>query len=102
MKAMVLEEITDFQKNNEPLVLKEMPEPVPAEKEILLRISAFGVCHTELDEIEGRTPPPQLPIILGHQVVGEVVDQGRSAHKLQNGDRVGIGWIFSSCGQCQF
>jgi len=102
MKAMVLEEITDLQKNNEPLVLKEMPEPVPGEKEILLRISSCGVCHTELDEIEGRTPPPQLPIILGHQVVGQVVDKGRSASKFQNGDRVGIAWIFSACGICQF
>jgi propanol-preferring alcohol dehydrogenase len=102
MKAMVLEEITDLQENNEPLTLKEMPEPVPAEKEILLKVKSCGVCHTELDEIEGRTPPPQLPIILGHQVVGEVVDQSRSARKFQNGDRIGIGWIFSSCGQCHY
>ena len=102
MKAMVLEKITDLRKNNKPLILRKMPEPVPGEKEILLRVSTCGVCHTELDEIEGRTPPPQLPMILGHQVVGKVVDRGRRVQKFQNGDRVGIGWIFSACGTCEF
>ncbi|MGZ3635230.1 MAG: alcohol dehydrogenase catalytic domain-containing protein, partial [Syntrophales bacterium] len=70
MKAMVLKSISNIRENRTPLQLIDMPEPVPGEKEILIKISACGVCHTELDEIEGRTPPPVLPIIPGHQVVG--------------------------------
>jgi alcohol dehydrogenase, propanol-preferring len=61
---------------------------------------ASGVCHTELDEIEGRTPPPSLPVILGHQVVGRVEGLGPGARCLAPGDRVGVAWIFSTCGQC--
>jgi propanol-preferring alcohol dehydrogenase len=61
-----------------------------------------GVCHTELDEIEGRTPPPRLPIVLGHQVVGRVEDAGAAVKKFKRGDRVGMAWIFSACGTCKF
>jgi propanol-preferring alcohol dehydrogenase len=60
------------------------------------------VCHTELDEIEGRTPPRVLPMILGHQVVGRVEAIGPSAHRFRPGDRVGVAWIFSTCGTCDF
>ena len=68
----------------------------------MIRVSRCGVCHTELDEIEGRTPPPKLPVVLGHQVVGrvEALGPGASLHKV--GDRVGVAWIFSSCGQCKY
>jgi len=62
MKAMVLNALCDLEKNSKPLVLINLPDPVPGEKEILVKVSACGVCHTELDEIEGRTPPPQLPV----------------------------------------
>ena len=79
-----------------------MPTPVPSEKEILVEVSACGVCHTELDEIEGRTPPPRFPIILGHQVVGRVIKSGNKANRFKTGDRVGIAWIFSACGTCKF
>ena len=65
-----------------------------------LKISVCGVCHTELDEIEGRTPPPRLPVILGHQAVGIVAKRGKLAQKFSIGDRVGIGWINSACGHC--
>jgi propanol-preferring alcohol dehydrogenase len=85
-----------------PLELVHLPEPVPGEKEILIRVSACGVCHTELDEIEGRMPPPRLPVILGHQVVGRVAGGGREAHRFREGERVGVAWIYSACGQCQF
>ena len=71
MKAMVLKSISNIRENRTPLTLVDMPEPVPGEKEILIKVSACGVCHTELDEIEGRTPPPAFPIILGHQVAGQ-------------------------------
>ena len=100
MKAAILNGISSFRENKTPLELVDLPEPVPKEGEILVQISACGVCHTELDEIEGRTPPPAFPIILGHQAVGRVVGAGKKATKFQTGERVGVGWIFSACGRC--
>jgi propanol-preferring alcohol dehydrogenase len=102
MKAMILRSVTDLERNSEPLQAVEMPEPVPGDNEILVRVSACGVCHTELDEIEGRTPPPHYPVIPGHQVVGRVTATGINVKRLKTGDRVGIGWIFSSCGKCGY
>jgi propanol-preferring alcohol dehydrogenase len=102
MKAMVLKGITSLEENEAPLYLVDMPEPVPEEGEVLLKVSACGVCHTELDEIEGRTPPPFFPIVLGHQVVGVVVALGSGASRFSIGERVGVGWIFSACGRCGF
>jgi len=100
MKAMVLEKICDLEKNTQPLKMAELPDPVPGEGEIVIRISTCGVCHTELDEIEGRTPPTMLPMVLGHQAVGRVVDRGPKARYFKHGDRVGVAWIFSACGSC--
>lgn len=102
MKAMVLSELCSLEENRNPLELMNLPDPVPGEKEVLVRVSACGVCHTELDEIEGRTPPPRLPVVLGHQVVGRVEETGRNANAFQIGDRVGIAWIYSACGKCKF
>lgn len=100
MKAAILEKITGLKENKKPLKIIEMPEPSISEGDILVNVSACGVCHTELDEIEGRTPPPLLPVIPGHQIVGRVSDRGRLARKFTIGDRVGIGWIHSACGHC--
>ena len=100
MKAMVLNEICNLQANRTPLKPTVLPDPVPQKKEILVKVSACGVCHTELDEIEGRTPPPQLPVVPGHQVVGTVARTGPNAHRFKAGERVGIAWIYSACGQC--
>ncbi len=100
MKAMVLDRIVHLASDRSPLSLRELPEPVPAQGEILIRVSACGVCHTELDEIEGRTPPPRLPVIPGHQVVGRVVENGPGAGRWPVGTRVGVAWIFSACGKC--
>jgi propanol-preferring alcohol dehydrogenase len=102
MKAMVLHEICSIEENKNPLEMSEMSEPVLGEKEILVKVSACGVCHTELDEIEGRTPPPKLPIVLGHEIVGRVAKKDGNAGKFSIGDRVGIGWIYSSCQRCSF
>jgi propanol-preferring alcohol dehydrogenase len=102
MKAMVLDRIVNLKDTAEPLHIAELPEPVPGNNEILIRVKACGVCHTELDEIEGRTPPPRFPVILGHQVVGLVAGVGKDARRFREGDRVGVGWIYSSCGQCSF
>lgn len=100
MKAMILKSISSFRENRTPLELVDMAVSVPAEGEILVKVSACGVCHTELDEIEGRTPPPSFPVVLGHQVIGIVAEMGKKATKFRMGDRVGVGWIFSACGKC--
>ena len=100
MKAAILENITSLKENKQPLKMVEWPQPVIGDGEILVKISACGVCHTELDEIEGRTPPPKLPVILGHQAVGIVADRGKIALRFAIGERVGIGWINFACGRC--
>ncbi|MCF7971365.1 MAG: zinc-dependent alcohol dehydrogenase family protein [Methylococcaceae bacterium] len=102
MKAMVLNRICKLNENFTPLELMELPVPSPAANEILLKISACGVCHTELDEIEGRTSPPKFPVILGHQVVGRIEAMGSKVTAFKIADRVGIAWIFSACGTCKF
>jgi propanol-preferring alcohol dehydrogenase len=102
MRAMILKAISDVETNKEPLEISYLPKPVPNDYEVLIKVIACGVCHTELDEIEGRTPPSILPVVPGHQVVGTVVSTGRLVTKLKPGERVGVGWIFSSCGKCNF
>lgn len=102
MKAQILRKTTNLIENKKPLVLEDIPRPIPNENEVLVKVSTCGVCHTELDEIEGRTPPPIFPMVLGHQVVGKVVEMGKNASKFNIGDRVGVAWIFSACGKCEF
>lgn len=102
MKALILKQSTNFLENPLPLELVEFPAPVPRENEILVKISVCGVCHTELDEIEGRTPPSKFPIIPGHQIVGSVEKTGIKANRFKIGDRVGIAWIHSACGKCKY
>ena len=87
MKAMVLNRLCNLKDNQTPLELMELPVPVPGDGEILLKVSACGVCHTELDEIEGRTPPRQFPMIPGHQVVGRVAAVGSKVSAVKTGDR---------------
>jgi len=94
MKAMVLESLADLGTRQSPLRLTTLPEPDLNEGDVLLRVTRCGVCHTELDEIEGRTPPLHLPVVLGHQVVG-VIEDGE-----KKGQRVGVAWIASACGTC--
>jgi propanol-preferring alcohol dehydrogenase len=102
VKAMVLKGIASLADNKTPLELVDLPVPVPHGNKILIKVSTCGVCHTELDEIEGRTPPSKFPIIPGHQVVGRVERVGEKARRFKAGDRVGIAWIHSSCGHCKF
>ncbi|MGZ4995543.1 MAG: zinc-dependent alcohol dehydrogenase family protein [Methylobacter sp.] len=102
MKAMVLQALCNLKENSLPLNLMDLPVPVPGDREVLLKVLACGVCHTELDEIEGRTPPPHLPVIPGHQVVGRVEAVGSEVDHVKLGDRVGVAWIFSACGKCKF
>lgn len=98
MRAMQMTRIVSLTDEDAPLSLVELPEPVPAEDEVRVRVSVCGVCHTELDEIEGRTPPPRLPVTLGHEVVGIVDSVGAAVTRFRPGDRVGVGWIYRSSG----
>lgn len=102
MKAMLLNRIvSDIHENREPLELTELPIPEPSGNELLISISRCGVCHTEIDEIEGRIRA-RLPIILGHEVIGRVKLLGPDARKFEVNERVGISWINWACGQCEF
>ena len=98
MRAMILRSMVAFDENPSPLSLVDIPRPRAADGEILVRVSVCGVCHTELDEIEGRAPPPHLPVVPGHEVIGRVASLGRGCHRFRVGERVGIGWIHSSSG----
>lgn len=120
MKAMILKEICEINIEDsnhklsnlgnlsnlplktEPLELVDLLIPKPGPKDIIIKVLACGVCRTEIDQIEGRIEPPKLPIILGHQPVGIVVNQGEKVTKFKIGDKAGATWIFSSCGRCKF
>lgn len=109
MKAQVLKEFCEIEimgkqrkilpLKNKPLEMEELPKPTAGVKQIVVKVSACGVCHTEIDEIEGRLQP-RLPIILGHEIVGRVESMGQGVTKFKRGDRVGIAWINSVCTKC--
>lgn len=102
MKAMRLHGLGPITEHSDgPLVLDDVPVPTPGPNEVLIRVRVCGVCHTELDEIEGRTPPPVLPMTLGHQVIGDVVKVPNGCGLLP-GQRVGVAWIASACGECEY
>jgi propanol-preferring alcohol dehydrogenase len=102
MRAMQIKDFGPVVNGSTPLESAHWPDPTPAAGEILIRVSVCGVCHTELDEVEGRIRPPRLPVIPGHQVVGQVEALGDGADSFRRGDRVGVAWIYSACGQCVF
>lgn len=102
MKAWLLNGIHDLRKEKEPLRQGNIPAPEPKAGELLIKISCCGVCHTELDEIEGRTPPPAYPIVPGHQVVGRVEATGEGTTSFKVGDRIGVAWIYRACGSCSY
>ena len=102
MQAWQLNGIYDLNNDQSPLELVDIPIPVPEKDEVLIKIICCGVCHTELDEIEGRTPPPRYPMVLGHQVVGVIEKTGNEVNTLAVGTRVGVAWIFSACGECEY
>jgi len=102
MRALEIERLVEIGPDSEPLVLRHRPVPEPGPGEILVEVAACGVCHTELDEIEGRTPPARLPMIPGHQVVGRVVAEGHGCVLGLLGRRVGVAWIHSACGECRW
>ena len=101
MKALILNKISSLNEDEHPLEIKDLPIPEPKDDEILIKVNACAVCHTEIDEIEGRTPPPEFPVVPGHQVVGIVEKAGKNVEKNVYGRRVGVAWIHSACGKCK-
>ena len=99
---MILRGTHDLFENYTPLELLEISTPEPTEGEVLIRVLACGVCHTDLDEVEGRVVPPSFPIVPGHQVVGVVKKHGLKAKDFKVGDMVGVAWIGGVCGKCNY
>lgn len=102
MEAWLLNAVSNLDKASHPLELAEVPLPDPKDFEIRIKVRCCGICHTELDEIEGRTPPQKYPIIPGHQVVGIVDKCGKQTKYFKIGERVGVAWIFAACGECEY
>jgi propanol-preferring alcohol dehydrogenase len=100
MRAMRIHQTGAMDGDRPPLVQDRIETPSPGHGELLLRVHACGVCHTEIDEIEGRTPPPRLPMTPGHQIVGTVVREGADCGRQLLHKRVGVAWIYSACGHC--
>lgn len=100
MKAALLQE---FKK---PLLVTDVERPVPADDEVLIQIEACGVCHSDLHVAEGDWSAlariVKKPVVLGHEVAGKIVEKGGAVKNLQVGDRVGVPWIYWSCGECEF
>ena len=96
MRAMVLE------RPGQPLVLRDLPVPEPGPGHVLLRVHACGVCRTDLHIVDGELLDPKLPLVLGHQIVGEVVRVGAGATRFVPGQRVGVPWLGWTCGECKY
>lgn len=97
---MVLEECKSVEEK--PLKLLDVPKPVPARNEIRIKIKACGVCHTDLHTVEGELSLPKMPIVPGHEIVGIVDELGEECRRYKKGERVGVAWLYSSCGLCKF
>ena len=100
MKAMLLTKPTSVFDN--PLVEAELTQPKPNFDEVLINIKACGVCHTDLHTVEGDLKLPKLPIVPGHQIVGIIEEIGKNVKNHKIGDRVGVTWLNSACGICDF
>ena len=96
MKTMLLESI------GKPLRYVETPTPVPNEGQVLLKVNACGICRTDLHVLEGDLPNPKIPLILGHEVVGTVVDKGAQVEQFNIGQRLGVPWLGHTCGSCKY
>jgi propanol-preferring alcohol dehydrogenase len=96
MKAMVLTA------PREPLVLRDIPVPEPADDEVLIRIGACAVCRTDLHILDGELTHPKLPLVLGHEIVGVVAAKGARVDRFALGDRVGVPWLGWACGECPY
>jgi propanol-preferring alcohol dehydrogenase len=100
MKAMVLEKQQPLE--NGPLILKDIPIPEPKNNEIRIKINVCGACRTDLHIVEGELPAHKMPVIIGHQIVGQVDKLGENAHIFDIGERVGVPWLYKTCGKCKY
>ncbi len=100
VKVMVLREPKPVENN--PLVRVDLPVPEPAPGQVRLRVRACGVCHTDLHLVEGEIATPRLPIVPGHQIVGRVDALGEGVTRFKVGDRAGVPWLYSTCGECDY
>jgi alcohol dehydrogenase, propanol-preferring len=97
MKAAVLRKI------GTPLAIEDLPVPEPKPGEVLIEVAACGVCHSDLHAVDGDwTPLPNLPLIPGHEVTGHVAAAGEGVARFRLGDRIGVPWMYSACGHCEF
>jgi alcohol dehydrogenase, propanol-preferring len=96
MRAMLLDS------PHTPLRLAELPIPTPGTGQVLLKVHACGVCHTDLHILDGELTEPKLPLVLGHQIVGEVAQSGPGASRFQAGQRVGVPWLGATDGTCRY
>jgi len=100
MKAVILTKPSPIEER--PLKMVELPTPAPGHDEILIKVKVCGACHTDLDEAEGRLATTKSPVVPGHQVAGVVIDKGKGVTRFDTGDRVGVTWLYSACGSCDF
>ena len=100
MRAMVLARARSVEES--PLQLQDVPLPTPGAGEVRVRVGCCGICHTDLHTVEGDLPLPRLPLIPGHQIVGVVDALGPGSHVLKRGDRIGIPWLHSTDGTCDY
>ena len=100
MRAMVLRKPALSEQS--PLRLVDLPDPTPGPAEVRVRIHCCGLCHTDLHTVEGDLSLPKLPVVPGHQIVGAIEAVGSNVQKLKIGDRVGIPWLYSTDGSCQY
>ena len=96
MRAMLIE------RPGEPLRLRSVPIPRPGPGQVLIRVRACGVCRTDLHIMDGELPNPKLPLILGHEIAGEVVETGPGVERFQPGQRIGVPWLGDTCGTCLY
>jgi propanol-preferring alcohol dehydrogenase len=96
MRAMVLTE------TGSALIETQLPDPAPADGEVLVRVEACAVCRTDLHVVDGELPHPKLPLVPGHEIVGKIIAAGPKAARFHIGDRVGIPWLGRTCGRCEY
>ncbi|MCE5316748.1 MAG: zinc-dependent alcohol dehydrogenase family protein [Parachlamydia sp.] len=91
-----------LEQQGQPLRAAEIPIPAPGPEQLLIRIHACGVCRTDLHIVDGDLPNPKLPLVPGHQIVGQVQKIGNTVQEFQVGDRIGVPWLQGSCGKCNY
>ena len=100
MKAAVLREF------KRPLVIEQVPTPVPGPNDVLIQVKACGICHSDLHVAGGDWPQlahiVKKPVILGHEIAGHIVESGAAVQELKIDERVGVPWIYWTCGECEF